>query len=733
MTDPCKYSVSFNLGEEKKEEPLKIMDEAQEVNVATQSMICPTFLGMVWEESGSLCDECQTMMTRMRHCLSGCPNKPCYILHFKGLTLMLDCGLDIGAALNFLPLPLVQSQKLQQLGAYAAKDDQDPAIEGELKEANIPNHVFVDSMPEFGVPDTSMVDMSEVDCILISNYTCMLSLPYITEETGFKGMIFLTEPTLHFGRMFMEETIEYIERSTKGQSAYRWKDLHQRLPSPLCDADNPQAWRIIFNREKMESCLSKVHMVGYSEKKDVFGLLEVSPVSSGYCLGSSNWIISSPFERIAYISGSSTLTTHPCPMEQAPLRNADCVILTALTQTPQTNADMMIGEFCKTVVETTRQGGNVLVPCYPSGIVYDLFECLAGQMDVSGLSNIPMFFVSPVADSSLAYSNILAEWLSTSKQNRVYIPDEPFPHGSLARSGRLKSFRSLHDENFSHEYRQPCVMFCGHPSLRFGDVIHFIELWGSNPNNTIVFTEPSFNHSLALAPFQPLMMKAVHCPIDTSVNFGQAKKLIRELKPGCLVVPEIYTNPPISLATRADLKIETTIPKFMLSRYETITLPIKSQFESISIDPKLASSLQPVELRPGLALATITGNLIVSNNKYRLQPIEDKPIEIPQKRKRESRNSTSQVPLQARKPTEYLYGRLNVKEFVQKLSSMGIQDARLEEISKGCSIINMVNEDTLIQVEDSQTHILSQEGTDKDKELMRRRIRDLLLSCLNKF
>ena len=31
-------------------------------------------------------------------------------------------------------------------------------------------------------------------------------------------------------------------------------------------------------------------------------------------------------------------------------------------------------------------------------------------------------------------------------------------------------------------------MFCGHPSLRFGDVIHFIELWGSNPNNTIVFT-----------------------------------------------------------------------------------------------------------------------------------------------------------------------------------------------------------------------------------------------------
>ena len=48
-------------------------------------------------------------------------------------------------------------------------------------------------------------------------------------------------------------------------------------------------------------------------------------------------------------------------------------------------ADPMIGEFCKTVVDTTKQGGNVLVPCYPSGIVYDLLECLAGQMDVNGL------------------------------------------------------------------------------------------------------------------------------------------------------------------------------------------------------------------------------------------------------------------------------------------------------------------------------------------------------------
>merc|ERR1719222_1548499 len=129
---------------------------------------------------------------------------------------------------------------------------------------------------------------------------------------------------------------------------------------------------------------------------------------------------------------------------------------------------------------------------------------------MNGLTTVPLFFLSPVADSSLAYSNIMAEWLSTAKHNRVYLPEEPFVHGALQRGGRLKAFPSLETEAVQSEYRQPCVVFCGHPSLRSGDVVHFLWLWGASPANLVVFTEPSFNHQAALAPFQPLAMKALH-------------------------------------------------------------------------------------------------------------------------------------------------------------------------------------------------------------------------------
>lgn len=103
---------------------------------------------------------------------------------------------------------------------------------------------------------------------------------------------------------------------------------------------------------------------------------------------------------------------------------------------------------------TLRAGGNVLIPCYPSGVVYDLFECLSTNLNAPGFSRVPMFFISPVADTSLAYSNILAEWLSTAKQNKVYIPDEPFPHASLVKTSRLKHFKHIYSDGFSTDFRE---------------------------------------------------------------------------------------------------------------------------------------------------------------------------------------------------------------------------------------------------------------------------------------
>uniref|UniRef100_A0A663MG46 Integrator complex subunit 9 n=1 Tax=Athene cunicularia TaxID=194338 RepID=A0A663MG46_ATHCN len=518
------------------------------------------------------------------YCLSGHPTLPCNVLKFKSTTIMLDCGLDMTSTLNFLPLPLVQSNIVLYFCVFSV----DVFFLQELKECS--GHVFVDSVPEFCLPETELLDLSTVDVILISNYHCMMALPYITEYTGFTGTVYATEPTVQIGRLLMEELVNSIERVPKAQSASMWKnkEVQRVLPAPLKDAVEVSMWRKCYTMPEVNAALSKIQLVGYSQKIELFGAVQVTPLSSGYALGSSNWIIQSHYEKVSYVSGSSLLTTHPQPMDQASLKNSDVLILTGLTQIPTANPDGMVGEFCSNLAMTVRNGGNVLVPCYPSGVIYDLLECLYQYIDSAGLSNVPFYFISPVANSSLEFSQIFAEWLCHNKQTKVYLPEPPFPHAELIQTNKLKHYPSIHGD-FSNDFKQPCVVFTGHPSLRFGDVVHFMELWGKSSLNTVIFTEPDFSYLDALAPYQPLAMKCVYCPIDTRLNFIQVSKLLKEVQPLHVVCPEQYTQPPPTQSHRTDLMVDCQPPPMSYRRAEVLTLPYKRRYEKIEIMPEVSN------------------------------------------------------------------------------------------------------------------------------------------------
>lgn len=368
---------------------------------------------------------------------------------------------------------------------------------------------------------------------------------------------------------------------------------------------------------------------------------------------------------------------------------------------------------------TLMNQGNVLIPCYSSGIIYDLLECLVGHLDSCGLSSIPIFFVCPVADQSLAYSNILAEWLTHNKQSKVYLPEEPFLHASFVRTGRVKHYPSVHSEPFSNDYKTPCIVFTGHPSLRFGEVVHFIEMWGGNGNNLIAFTEPDFPYVESLAPFQPLSMKVSYTPIDTSLNFQQANKLLSEtLSPRNLVLPSSYTQPPVIMPHRTDLMIDlsssSSVPAaassvknesvggttssassssnisstviFAYKNHETIKLPIKRSYARITLDAGLSANLVPTSVRNGVTIATLTGCLEGTDNKFSLTPISSSSSVM-------TSSSSSWNPSQGRSlppPKNYSIGCLDLQLFMAALSHAGLHDSRLEHTPTG-TVIHLVS------------------------------------------
>lgn len=645
----------------------------------------------------------------MQYCLSSDAAKPCFVLSFKQLTIMLDCGLSAQSVLSFLPLAPVASERLAALPAYSPPHVADPLLEGELRECC--GRAFVDSVPEFCPPLDKVLDYAQLDAILVSNYTCMLALPFITEGTGFRGRVYATEPTLQIARFYLSELCEWLEAAGGGAAAARrWKELLHVLPAPLAHAQRPRAWRRLFSAAAAARALARVRVVGYDERVPLLGALSATPVSSGFCLGSANWVLRSEHEKVCYVSGSSTLTTHPRPVNQAALRGADLLILAALTQTPAHNPDHMLGDLCVHCAGTLRAGGCVLLPVYPSGVLYDLLECLSAHLEGAGLAHVPLYCVGPAAEAALAYSNILAEWVSAGKAARV--PDEPFPHAALARASRLRVAPALHDLAAAGDFRTPCVVFAGHPSLRFGAAVHLLELWGSGPQHAVIFTEPDFPHLEALAPFQPLQMKAYHCPIDTSLNYSQANKLVRELRPREVALPEQYAAPGAGAAPRPHLQPEC--PVLTLRRGGARRASVRRRAARATLHASLAAGAAALarDLRPGLRAAPLSASLGVRDGRVELGPPPP------------GAGGAGPAP----PPPLPEGGAPEPEALLRALARAGVPGASSARVERGAegAMVHLPAQDALVHVERHATHVFC-----RGDDTVRRALRDALLASID--
>ena len=116
----------------------------------------------------------------------------------------------------------------------------------------------------------------------------MLALPYITERSDFKGLIYATDPTAAIAKQFMEELVDYIERCRKIKEATKWKqnNYYKQIPFPInLESMKPFLWEQIYTKQEINNCLNKIKLLSYFEKVDIYGTLEITAVSSGYCLG----------------------------------------------------------------------------------------------------------------------------------------------------------------------------------------------------------------------------------------------------------------------------------------------------------------------------------------------------------------------------------------------------------------------------------------------------------------
>lgn len=458
---------------------------------------------------------------------------------------MLDCGIEQNTLLQHEPIPSLHDTKKRKIIADQCDDKWELNVH---------------------IPSFANFDQSQVDVVLISNPWSLLALPQLTTRDGFRAQIFATEPTIQLGKKQLEELAYFSVQLSqhKEDSSFTVDALSQQKRQKQVDDNQSGSNSEALHREwikktatlvktcnlqEIEECIQKVKGVSFRQPIALFGAtLQAIAVSSGYSLGSANWILQTPSEKIVYLATSSANSLrHPEPLELEMLKDAQVAIVTNLNQfsTHQTSnaisTDTMINELCRAIGVTVSNGGDVLIPVSSSGLIYDLIEYIRSYLNSINLHTTNMYVVSPVADHALAYANISAEWLSPVRQQKAYVPEPPFQHMQYLKNRQLQVFSSV--QQFSITYHasrmHPCIVFCGHASLRFGNVLHLIKLFDQNEKNAMILVEPGYDMEDLLKPFQKqLTMQVIPRIVDLRLNVQELAHLMKEyIKPQIMLIP----------------------------------------------------------------------------------------------------------------------------------------------------------------------------------------------------
>ncbi|KAF8386916.1 hypothetical protein PRIPAC_76058 [Pristionchus pacificus] len=541
-------------------------------------------------------------------CMAWTPSRPCMVMRFPNATIMLDCALDMASLSHFTPFMYSMSERLKRCNSY-------PSSNLHYIKQICGKH-FVEAMPEMHPVPMCSMSMDQVDAILISNWNSLLALPFYTEGTGFTGRVFASEPTLQYGTLMMEELMEYFERVTNDKSDDVWKD-----PGVYADFLNPPMrspleWREMYSEETMKKALDRVKVVAFTQSVTIDGNVKATSYCSGYAIGSCNWIITKDTEKFGYISDSSNRSLHTRAVDWKPFKDLDTLAVTSLCtlkdNNPEKNAMSLIGA----VVETIKLQGSVILPINPCGLMFDLLDLLAKALDSA--MDIPIYVISPVAKRALAFANVYPEWLSDTHQERVYMPEEPFRHHQMMDSRKIKVYDNIYGD-FSRELRTPCVIITGHPSLRLGDAPHLIEMWGADPRNAVIISDPEYPPTEVYGPFEELKIRCLYYPVDCRVDFWQLNNnILPELKPVVLVVPDPYIR---GQQDQPNTCIDYN-PITPLRQEETVTIPSKTRKRKIRIHPEIAAQLKPRGFAANTerGVCSLKGVLNCYDNEYQLVP-----------------------------------------------------------------------------------------------------------------
>lgn len=319
---------------------------------------------------------------------------------------------------------------------------------------------------------------SEIECVVLSHAHIdhCGRLPLLTKR-GFEGKIYCTDATADLLSVMLKDSAYIHEKETE------WKNRK-------AERAGREQVEPLYTIEDAEKTLSLVSPILYDQQIEINPDMKIVFNDAGHILGSAItelWVTENDKESKIVFSGDLGMEGRPILRDPTYIKKADYVIMeTTYGNRIHKELGSGVEKLIEIIINTTRRGGNVVIPSFAVGRTQELIYELNRFYDSNNeyrkeLDKIFVYVDSPMATTATEIFRRNAQVFDEETREYILKGDNPLEFKNLKFT---RSSKESQDLNFNKE---PKIIISASGMCEAGRIRHHLKhnLW--NPKNSIVF------------------------------------------------------------------------------------------------------------------------------------------------------------------------------------------------------------------------------------------------------
>ena len=319
---------------------------------------------------------------------------------------------------------------------------------------------------------------SEIECVVLSHAHIdhCGRLPLLTKR-GFEGKIYCTDATADLLSVMLKDSAYIHEKETE------WKNRK-------AERAGREQVEPLYTIEDAEKALSLVSPILYDQQIEINSDMKIVFNDAGHILGSAItelWVTEDDKESKIVFSGDLGMEGRPILRDPTYIKKADYVIMeTTYGNRIHKELGTGVDKLIEIILNTTRRGGNVVIPSFAVGRTQELIYELNRFYDSNNeyrkeLDKIFVYIDSPMATTATEIFRRNAQVFDEETREYILKGDNPLEFKNLKFT---RSSKESQDLNFNKE---PKIIISASGMCEAGRIRHHLKhnLW--KPKNSIVF------------------------------------------------------------------------------------------------------------------------------------------------------------------------------------------------------------------------------------------------------